>query len=634
MESDLSRRTSRLFENAASVLALCVCAVACVACSSIYVPPPRVDGSTPTMDGDVGGDGGIAIDAHLDVGVSVDANGDGGGMDLGPVDAGPRPDAGGIDGGSVDGGAFCSGANAGDVVGGGDLAVIGSCTPVAWDAQDAPRPIRPLSSTVVTTQRPVFRWQRAMGATDTTLEIASSRADLEAHTLELTAHITSGTSYTPSCPLRPGVHFWRVSSVGHSSAIWEVHIPARSAAYDTSFGNAPRDINGDGYSDVVVGSRESGASVYMGAPTGLATEMRLAPRAGLAGYHFGAALTLTDVNGDSFADVVVGAESSTGGRVFVYRGPDLLATAPQEISPPTARTTADDRVYFGSFVSPAGDVNGDGRGDVVVCTYGDAYIFQGGSSGLSATYSTYMEHAIDTGYNLHPVVGDFNGDGYSDVGLPQDNVIRVYYGSSGGLESFPSTTVNDRGYGSAANDVNGDGYADIIAAFGVGYGSLNVYLGGRDGVAERSETFSVTSPTFPLELSDFGLQSSMPGDLNGDGYPEVVVADCNKGASALHTGECSAVGGVGGVSIYMGTGCGFNATPVLLAYPGSGAHHFGIDVGAAGDTNGDGLADVLVSTSNMYVYRYVGSATSAVDGSPASTLRGSSTAWGAYVASQ
>ena len=131
--------------------------------------------------------------------------------------------------------------------------------------------------------------------------------------------------------------------------------------------------------------------------------------------------TAGDVNGDGYADVVVGAYgySSDTGRAYVYLGgaSGLATTAATTL---TGEATGND---FGDSVATAGDVNGDGYADVVVGAYGyssgtgRAYVYLGGASGLATTAATtWTGEATDNyfGYSV-ATAGDVNGDGYADV---------------------------------------------------------------------------------------------------------------------------------------------------------------------------------------------------------------------------
>jgi hypothetical protein len=200
--------------------------------------------------------------------------------------------------------------------------------------------------------------------------------------------------------------------------------------------------------------------------------------------------------------VIVGAYQFANGqtdegRSFVYYG------GASGLSATPAWTAESDQVFanFGISVSTAGDVNGDGYSDVIVGAYqfangqtdeGRSFVYYGGASGLSATPSWTAESDQASAYFGGSVstAGDVNGDGYSDVivgafnfdnGENNEGRSFVYYGGVSGLSATPSWTAEsgqaDAWFGfsvSTAGDVNGDGYSDVIVgAYGFDNGQTD-----------------------------------------------------------------------------------------------------------------------------------------------------------------
>jgi hypothetical protein len=164
------------------------------------------------------------------------------------------------------------------------------------------------------------------------------------------------------------------------------------------------DVNGDGYSDVIVGAplhdngetSEGRAFVYLGSPSGLAATPDWIAEGdqAIAQYGFSVA-TAGDVSGDGYSDVIVGspfyANGQSGeGRAFLYLGSASgLATTPAWIV-----ESDQANAQLGRSVAPAGDVDGDGHSDVIVGSpqYGNgengegrAFVYLGSASGLAAT---------------------------------------------------------------------------------------------------------------------------------------------------------------------------------------------------------------------------------------------------------
>lgn len=150
---------------------------------------------------------------------------------------------------------------------------LGSCV-----EREAPRPIAPLSTSTVTSRRPTLRWELAPRSDGARVELCEDRACSSV----LQTIDAPGTSARPPTDLPPGVVFWRLFSLAAgvpsatASPTWQMIVGVRSASEaDTSWGTT-LDLDGDGFTDLVVGARSaaSGAGaayVYAGGPTGLAS---------------------------------------------------------------------------------------------------------------------------------------------------------------------------------------------------------------------------------------------------------------------------------------------------------------------------------------------------------------------------
>ncbi len=280
-------------------------------------------------------------------------------------------------------------------------------------------------------------------------------------------------------------------------------------------------MNGDGYSDVIVGAYAANSFVgkaylYLGGASGLSASAGWTTAGEASSDYFGCSVaTAGDVNGDGYSDVIVGAwpYSSSVGKAYLFLG------SASGLSVATSWTAVGETPGdgFGISVATAGDVNGDGYSDVIVGAYGangfagKAYLYLGGASGLSASagWTRSGQAAYDCfGYSVASA-GDVNGDGYSDIIVGAHELTNIYdnegraYVYLGG-PTGPAATAGWTAEGgqttawfgcsvATAGDVNGDGYSDIIVG-AHGYsngqnfeGRANVYLGASTGPAASAE---------------------------------------------------------------------------------------------------------------------------------------------------
>ena len=203
---------------------------------------------------------------------------------------------------------------------------------------------------------------------------------------------------------------------------------------------------------------------------------------------------------------------------------------------------------------------------------------------------SYYEWEPDSVYSFGSAIcsaGDLNGDGYDDVAAVGWNLgsgryralVFLFFGGSE-MDIIPDLILGDDYFGGSAmgsiagGDVNGDGYSDIVIGLPYGPGNVEVYFGGNpmDTVADLHIT---EEP--PEDYFGYGVAT---GDINGDGYTDIVATDYFKGS------------GRGAAYVYYGGPLLDHIPDITLR--GHGAEGFGTSVGSGGDVNSDGYDDIVV----------------------------------------
>jgi len=399
--------------------------------------------------------------------------------------------------------------------------------------------------------------------------------------------------------------------------------------------SATGDVNGDGYDDMIVGagaaSNGSDASgmvyIYFGGATpNNVADITLSGE--VAGDYFGLSVVSGDVNDDGYDDVVVGAPwggDYANGRVYLFYGGSSMDTTADVIFNAESTESLDEE-QFGYSVDARGDVNGDGFNDIVVGVpnrggfgfykYGQAQIFFGGST-IDNVKDVQLD-SIEAKYNLGYSVsngGDLNGDGYDDVavGAPKifssntnhQGATSIYLGNatmSGNLQpdlNASGIIIADY-FGMAVSivgDLNNDGYDDLVAGASGAYtrGRANVFLGGSSMNMVSDLTINGSNDGDLL-----GNAISPANDVNKDGFDDFLVgAWCAAGG-----GSCR-----GEAYLFYG-GSSLDANADITFFGENDDDSLGTSV-SAGDVDNDNEIDAIIGapyyigndmTGAAYVY--------------------------------
>ena len=378
-----------------------------------------------------------------------------------------------------------------------------------------------------------------------------------------------------------------------------------------------------------------------------------------AGFSVAAA---GDVNGDGYADVIIGAPNNASGGIqpgaayVVFGRPDgfdfpldLAALSPLDGFKISGEF---DYGGFGASVAGAGDVNGDGFADLIVGApgspgasgYAAAYVIFGKAGGFGPVDVSTLTpsdgfkivgETPDDGIGFSVAgAGDVNGDGFADiiVGAPGNygydtatstsryGAAYVIFGKAGGFGTIDLATlspadgfkIEDESDGNAgvsvssAGDVNGDGYADLlIGAPGNGAngeGAAYVVFGKAGGFAPLVDLGALT-PADGFKITgeaalDYAGTSASAGDVNGDGFADIIV-----GVYYNEGGGPAA----GAAYVIFGKAGGFGDIDLASLSPSDGfkiegryGDSAGFSVSSAGDVNGDGFADIIVGAVGNY----------------------------------
>jgi hypothetical protein len=390
------------------------------------------------------------------------------------------------------------------------------------------------------------------------------------------------------------------------------------------------DINGDGYIDIIAGAPYSNAGgtdygtarIYFGSSSGISNMPATIIDSEIGeNTEFGFSVSSAgDVDNDGFEEVIIGAykNNSYAGRIYIFRGSTLgvdslmtiieCGTGEQRFGYSVAHANVNNDAYEDIIIGAPGNLTGEGGYPM-----GRVYIFHGSSAGITATHSSQADTIIEAeavdhkfGFSVS-CAGKVNNDDYEDIivgapgwstgGKPDAGQAYIFHGSSSGITQTSAGSANkilnvlnryaQFGFSvSGAGDVNNDGYDDVI--IGEPYYPYDTYIGRAYVFHGSSSGISDTpSTTLDGENNDdnFGYCVSAAGNVNGDSWDDVVI-----GAPFYDTSNLNA----GKIYVHHGSASGTQNSAAATITGQTVKEHFGVTVSSAGNIDQDIYDDVII----------------------------------------
>ncbi len=408
--------------------------------------------------------------------------------------------------------------------------------------------------------------------------------------------ILGHTSTSPNGVLDAGSAY--IYSVSTGSILYQIDGSYERGFLGSSVSGAG-DVNGDGFEDFIIGAPtedpngfEHAGSVYVysGVSGNLIHQFDGQSPSTFLG---GSVAAVGDVDGDGYSDVAMGGMFPE--QVLVYSGKNgslvhhFFGANPYD--------------HFNDSVEGAGDVNGDGFDDIIIGARGadpngldwagSAYVYSGSTGSL--LYQFDGSEAKGTFGSAVSGAGDVDGDGFADViiGAPHQSSqtpvnagkVYVYSGATGAMlyqfdgnfyHGFLGQSV------SSAGDLDEDGFSDLI------FGGGGLYIHGAYGEVHviSGKLGSVIQSFIGDASKTFGRLVSGGGDMNGDGCPDVIfegspgvlVHPFFRGMTVNSNSISAASGGTLDFQIEFPPEAAFDEYKVLISISGIGPGHYGVDI--------------------------------------------------------
>ncbi len=418
----------------------------------------------------------------------------------------------------------------------------------------------------------------------------------------------------------------------YEGAGWAEHGELNYTAFGWSISNAG-DVNGDGYEDMIVSAidysnpeetngEEGKIYVYYGGPDGLSETPGFEYETDNDSSVLGFSVDGGDLNGDGYSDIVAGCLQWTNGeysegKIYLWYG---SPTGPSLAGPDWTLELNQVFALLGAGVAMSGDINSDGYNDL----FFSAKMWDEGEidEGKTWLYWGSPDGPVESGWSWQPnqnytisgfpvnYAGDVNADGYDDVIIGankydydavDDGLAVCFYGSATGLEDIPdweATSGQAKAsfghWADGAGDVNGDGYDDVIVSALLYESDISEYNEGRVFVFHGGPDGLESAAAWYAEINQvdaqFGYCTAGAGDINNDGYDDIIA-----GSKYWDNGEIDE----GAAFVWFGSSNGLEADHCWDGEGDQEYGYYGREVAGDGDFNNDGYSDFMVGA-----YRY------------------------------